>query len=56
MYILREDFHMSYPAIGSVFGGRDHTTVIHACEKIKVDLAADDELKNQIEELRGMLK
>lgn len=56
MYILREDFHMSYPAIGSVFGGRDHTTVIHACEKIKVDLAADEELKNQIEELRGMLK
>lgn len=56
MYILREDFHMSYPAIGSVFGGRDHTTVIHACEKIKGDIAADDELKNQIEELRGMLK
>lgn len=56
MYILREDFHMSYPAIGSVFGGRDHTTVIHACEKIKVDMSADDELKTQIDELRGMLK
>lgn len=56
MYILREDFHMSYPAIGSVFGGRDHTTVIHACEKIKVDMSADEELKNQIDEIRGMLK
>jgi chromosomal replication initiator protein len=56
MYILREDFHMSYPAIGTVFGGRDHTTVIHACEKIKVDMSADEELKVQIEEIRGMLK
>ena len=56
MYILREDFHMSYPAIGTVFGGRDHTTVIHACEKIKVDMGVNDELKTQIEEIRGMLK
>ncbi len=56
MYILREDFHLSYPAIGSVFGGRDHTTVIHACEKIKNDLAADEDLKNQMGEIRGMLK
>ena len=56
MFILREDFHMSYPAIGSVFGGRDHTTVIHACEKIKGDMSADELFKNQIEEIRGMLK
>lgn len=56
MYILREDFHMSYPAIGTVFGGRDHTTVIHACEKIKVDMSADEELKTQIQEIRSMLK
>jgi chromosomal replication initiator protein len=56
MYILREDFHMSYPAIGTVFGGRDHTTVIHACEKIKGDMSANDVLKTEIEEIRGMLK
>lgn len=56
MYILREDFHLSYPAIGTVFGGRDHTTVIHACEKIKNDLLADEDLKNQMMEIRGMLK
>lgn len=56
MYILREDFHLSYPAIGSVFGGRDHTTVIHACEKVKGSIVADDELKVQLEEIRGMLK
>ncbi len=56
MYILREDFHMSYPSIGSLFGGRDHTTVIHACEKVKVDMESDTELKTQIDEIRGMLK
>ncbi len=56
MYILREDFHLSYPAIGSVFGGRDHTTVIHACEKVRGDMSADDELKTQVDEIRGMLK
>ena len=35
MYILREDFSISYPSIGEKLGGRDHTTVIHSCEKIK---------------------
>lgn len=56
MYILREDFHLSYPAIGSVFGGRDHTTVIHACEKIKNDLLQDDDFKTEVAEVRGMVK
>ena len=41
MYILREDFQVSYPAIGQKLGGRDHTTVIHSCEKIKNDLKED---------------
>jgi chromosomal replication initiator protein len=56
MYILREDFHLSYPAIGSMFGGRDHTTVIHACEKVRSGLVEGSELKVQIEDIRGMLK
>jgi chromosomal replication initiator protein len=56
MYILREDFHLSYPAIGSVFGGRDHTTVIHACEKIRGDILSSEELKAQVEEIRSVLK
>ncbi len=56
MYILREDFHLSYPAIGSVFGGRDHTTVIHACEKVRGDLSLDDDLKTEVGEIRSMLK
>lgn len=56
MYILREDFHLSYPAIGSVFGGRDHTTVIHACEKVRNDLTESEELKSEVIEIRSMLK
>lgn len=56
MFILREDFHLSYPAIGSVFGGRDHTTVIHACEKVRGDMLKDEDLKVQIDEIRSMLK
>lgn len=56
MYILREDFHLSYPAIGTVFGGRDHTTVIHACEKIKKDLGQSEDFKAEVAEIRGMLK
>ncbi|MEK7613337.1 MAG: chromosomal replication initiator protein DnaA [Patescibacteria group bacterium] len=56
MYILREDFHLSYPAIGSVFGGRDHTTVIHACEKVRGDLGDNEDLKTEVGEIRSMLK
>ncbi len=56
MYILREDFHLSYPAIGTVFGGRDQTTVIHACEKVRGELAGESDLKMQLEEIRGILK
>ena len=33
MYLLREDFNISYPTIGLKLGGRDHTTVIHTCEE-----------------------
>jgi len=38
MYLLREDFNVSFPLIGQKLGGKDHTTVIHSCLKIKTDL------------------
>lgn len=56
MYILREDFQVSYPAIGNKLGGRDHTTVIHSCEKIKEDLKRNSELEEEISQIRTMLK
>ena len=56
MYILREDFQVSYPAIGQKLGGRDHTTVIHSCEKIKHDLKDNTELEEEITQIRLLLK
>jgi chromosomal replication initiator protein len=55
MYILREDFNVSYPTIGQKLGGRDHTTVIHSCEKIKNDLKVDSLLIKEVEQIRMML-
>lgn len=54
MYILREDFNISYPAIGEKLGGRDHTTVMHSCEKIKNDLKGDDMLIQEVNQLRSI--
>tara|TARA_B100000745_G_C20150581_1_gene394488 strand:+ start:284 stop:1666 length:1383 start_codon:yes stop_codon:yes gene_type:complete len=56
MYILREDFQVSYPAIGQKLGGRDHTTVIHSCEKIKNELKDDTDLEEEITQIRLLLK
>ncbi len=55
MYILREDFSISYPSIGDKLGGRDHTTVIHSCEKIKNNIKEDHVLLEEIEQIRGLL-
>ncbi|CAN5710569.1 chromosomal replication initiator protein DnaA [soil metagenome] len=55
MYILREDFSVSYPTIGSKLGGRDHTTVIHSCEKVKREVAEDAELAKEISDIRTLL-
>jgi chromosomal replication initiator protein len=56
MYILREDFNVSYPLIGQKLGGKDHTTVIHSCLKIKNDLKNDMGLGQEIDQLRAMFK
>lgn len=55
MYILREDFSVSYPTIGTKLGGRDHTTVIHSCEKIKRGVIDDMELAKEIQDVRSLL-
>ncbi len=55
MYLLREDFNISFPSIGEKLGGRDHTTVIHSYEKIKEDLKTSPMLLQEINQLRSML-
>ena len=56
MYLLREDFNISYPLIGQKLGGRDHTTAIHSHLKIKEDLKSEPALLQEIEKLRILLK
>lgn len=55
MFLLREDFNISYPSIGEKLGGRDHTTVIHSCEKVKDELKTNSVLSQEISQLRTML-
>ena len=52
MYLCRSMIDIPLQSIGKVLGGRDHTTIIHGCEKIAADLKKDDSLKNTIEILK----
>ncbi|GAB6085950.1 chromosomal replication initiator protein DnaA [Alkaliphilus crotonatoxidans] len=56
MYITRELTDLSLPKIGEEFGGRDHTTVMHAHEKIVNDIKADANLKELVESIIKDLK
>ncbi|MDA7024996.1 chromosomal replication initiator protein DnaA [Bacillus sp. CLL-7-23] len=56
MYLSREMTDSSLPKIGEEFGGRDHTTVIHAHEKISKLLSSDEQLQQQIKEIKEQLR
>ncbi|MCD8510936.1 MAG: chromosomal replication initiator protein DnaA [Bacillus sp. (in: Bacteria)] len=56
MYLSRELTDNSLPKIGNEFGGRDHTTVIHAHEKISRLFTTDTDLQKQIQEIKDQLK
>ncbi len=55
MFLMREELKMSYPAIGDELGGRDHTTAMHAHEKIRIEIENDLKLKQEIEMLKQRL-
>lgn len=55
MYLLREEANVSLPQIGEAMGGRDHTTVIYACEKVADLIERDDRLRRQIIQIREQL-
>ncbi len=55
MYLARLETSKSLPEIGRLFGGRDHTTVLHAVNKMAKRAADDPEYAAEIETLRGML-
>lgn len=56
MYLSRELTDLSLPKIGEEFGGRDHTTVIHAHDKISNLLQTDSQLKQNVDEIITQLK
>jgi chromosomal replication initiator protein len=55
MYITRNITDLSFAEIGAKFGGRDHTTVLHGCQKIEGLMANDKEVRKTVEELMGTL-
>lgn len=55
MFLMREELKMSYPAIGEELGGRDHTTAMHAHEKIVGEIDNDLKLKQEVELLKQRL-
>jgi chromosomal replication initiator protein len=55
MYIARTLTDLSLAEIGAKFGGRDHTTVLHACQKIEALISNDPEMRGVVEELMAQL-
>ncbi|SFP86070.1 chromosomal replication initiator protein [Amycolatopsis arida] len=56
MYLCRELTDMSLPRIGQTFGGRDHTTVMHADKKIRKEMAERRRIYDQVQELTSRIK
>jgi chromosomal replication initiator protein len=55
MYLLREEANYSLPKIGEALGGRDHTTVMYACQKVTDMLERDDKLRRQVIRIREQI-
>ena len=56
MYLSKEMTQKSLPEIGSAFGGRDHTTVLHAVKKINKERQVDEQLRHDLHILEQSLK
>ena len=56
MYLARKLTDYSLPEIGESFGGRDHTTVMHACDKVEGDIKSKNEFRNLVDKLAKSIK
>jgi chromosomal replication initiator protein len=56
MYLMRDLTDLSLPKVGDVFGGRDHTTVLHACQKIVGQLSEKRQVYHQIQDLTTRIR
>ena len=55
MYLCRMETNETFPKIGLEFGGRDHSTVIFACDKIEKELKFDENLRLAINEIKNRM-
>ena len=55
MFLMREETDVSLLRIGAELGGRDHSTVLHACDKINRESAVNDELRREIAAVRELI-
>ena len=56
MYLTREMTGMSLPQIGNVFGGRDHTTVLHSCKTVEANMKANTDIRAVVEDIKMLVK
>ena len=56
MYLCRTLTEMSYPDIGKAFNGKDHTTVMHACEQISKQVETNPVLQRTMDEIKRNIK
>ena len=56
MYLMREVLNLSYPAIGERLGKRDHTTAIHACEKVSREISEKSSLSQKVALIKEKLR
>jgi chromosomal replication initiator protein len=56
MYICRDLTELSLPKVGEAFGNRDHTTVLHACDKISTEMKLNESLRDVVKKLEQSIK
>ena len=55
MYLLRQETEASLPEIGGLLGGRDHTTVLHGIDRVRIRLENEEKLRRDVMSLREAL-
>ena len=55
MYLMREETDVSLLRIGAELGGRDHSTVLHACDKIDREMQVNDEFRREVAAVRELI-
>jgi chromosomal replication initiator protein len=55
MHLIREETDASLPQIGDLLGGRDHTTIMHGCERISTQIETDEQIRRDWLAIKEML-